>query len=1525
MTSNIKLVVTSDYKLYLESFNTNNNLSNVNYKHFPIQKTDYLENKIAYFYKKLPIDIAFDVKYDNDNEIIQTSYDKQFDTIYFSGGYYVEDQWYKEEFDYLAPLYIRKNSLPMGFIILRVDDPSGYNLNVSNNFELNNLTSENFYELVDNWKCVKYFDMTYTTDLGEWLYMNYTNNDRFPKTAFEYHPERAEFSYWYGMDYSSGIYSSKSLFMDDRDEIETPHFRWEKFITEGYKRTGIIFPYILNLKFLFDDTPATPNSLKKYSMNRYYGFYVDNLEYVGSITSYRTPPMIENTYLINNIIVSGDTGITEDMICNLDFYGIPSPNPFVEEWDENKEYYVWIDNTEDFYRTKTISGLYQVQKIFQNNQYVYKIISDEILDNYWNTGNTNLKTVDINYNNYNILTAITSEFSIDKYQDCEGNEKVMYGDLYLIRIDDKYHVIKYSSGLTIENELTVNQITGDLEDHKYYIQTDYAINLNETYLEYWILGKNTQYYKKLKVKNDGETPLTFPIFRIKFTDIKDFDFDRINTQYSDFDYEKTEYVEKTEEKLYTNDLNDDSIFPQKRVGKIGAPDQDMLSNISSEYIASNELYEVRDLGQQNTFSNEIGEENKLYELNDIWRKNQSIVKWGFMGSISHSDYPYKLNNNFEVGGPYNRTVDPFYFIPDVMSKNMDYFYRLGGFYSGSTLIYYKNQSTNIQFDFNDSELGEGFDVESYFGGKYKDLFFDYFTFFFKNKMYYENSSFLYTKAYDKYSVFNYGDSNVPSITLFKGLKFKIRDVKNIYTEKDGKISKILVGNKSYNDYKFSIIFNDSYDGISNGLFNNNGYINQEENEINIILNDKYKNVLIIINSNIVSPLTGATIVTLAPSGITSDSAVVGGNVIFDGGSTVIIRGILYDQDPSVLDIDHCLNIINSGIGTGQYLINLTGLTPGIYYVKAYAINEYGVTYGDIVSFETDQKITTLIVTGITETTAISGGYIESGTVVFRGICWSTTENPTILDNTSTDIIGGLGEYTNTMTGLTEGTLYHVRAYVFDGTPTYLYGNDITFRTSYFTVSSTLNDLNVFDEKEGLYYGKRLDGTYISNYEPKTFIAQNFINAINDPNNGYGLNVKYYYINEYEDEFYWASSLLSRGDGQSTNFSTSNPMTNIPGWEYLYPPFILTIETPTNIIVNKNCYTSNPYYVNSVDDDYVATLLEFNEMKIDKTEIYRFSGPYEPIFKDVDLFKSGYFCYNNLVGTTGVTTGTTNSNAGLAFNIQDGENLNWTNFQNICTSNQNTFVEINANENKDLFYSSYLCLRGFNFNDIPSNAIISGITLTITRKAPYEEGTPDDKVSVRDYGIWLAKNVYLLETRSQNKEEDYYPWTPTLSVATYGGPSDLWLDYISAPNWSGSQLIGSDVNSSYFGVIIQVSMRNYIFSGDGSQILPQIKCVNLTINYSYNSTTYTADRTVYFDNNYKFDTDLTNFGKIEELIYSKVNEDSNILETSPEYYNIYPSLDEFGYSYSDRFIFKSSWDKEFFTKTTEIVQESDGTI
>ncbi|MBQ8223472.1 MAG: carboxypeptidase regulatory-like domain-containing protein [Bacteroidales bacterium] len=187
--------------------------------------------------------------------------------------------------------------------------------------------------------------------------------------------------------------------------------------------------------------------------------------------------------------------------------------------------------------------------------------------------------------------------------------------------------------------------------------------------------------------------------------------------------------------------------------------------------------------------------------------------------------------------------------------------------------------------------------------------------------------------------------------------------------------------------------------------------------------------------------------------ITQTTATCGGNVTSNGGATVTARGVCWGeiQNPNIDNI-YCEETTD-GNGTGSFTSYLTNLKANTtYYVRAYATNEKGTTYGEQKSFTTLPEIelptvTTYNVSSITQTTASCGGYVTSdgnATVTARGVCWSTSSNPTIDNNHTTDGTG-TGSFTSNLTGLTANTTYYVRAYATNEKGT-SYGEEKSFTT-----------------------------------------------------------------------------------------------------------------------------------------------------------------------------------------------------------------------------------------------------------------------------------------------------------------------------------------------------------------------------------------------------------------------------------------------------------------------------------------------
>ncbi len=121
----------------------------------------------------------------------------------------------------------------------------------------------------------------------------------------------------------------------------------------------------------------------------------------------------------------------------------------------------------------------------------------------------------------------------------------------------------------------------------------------------------------------------------------------------------------------------------------------------------------------------------------------------------------------------------------------------------------------------------------------------------------------------------------------------------------------------------------------------------------------------------------------------------GGTVADDGGETITAKGVCWStsQNPTTSDfktVNSFVEILGSNPFSGSdqinadapgssFISNITGLNPGTaYYVRAYATNSLGTSYGTQKSFTTlavAPTVTTTAISGITSNGASSGGNV----------------------------------------------------------------------------------------------------------------------------------------------------------------------------------------------------------------------------------------------------------------------------------------------------------------------------------------------------------------------------------------------------------------------------------------------------------------------------------------------------------------------------------------------------------------------
>jgi len=205
------------------------------------------------------------------------------------------------------------------------------------------------------------------------------------------------------------------------------------------------------------------------------------------------------------------------------------------------------------------------------------------------------------------------------------------------------------------------------------------------------------------------------------------------------------------------------------------------------------------------------------------------------------------------------------------------------------------------------------------------------------------------------------------------------------------------------------------------------------------------------NYHLTAPPAPPIVTTNAITAIASTTATGGGNVTSSGTSAVTVRGICWSISPSPTTAN---SKTTNGSGTGAFTSSMTTLLPStLYYVRAYATNSVGTSYGNQVSFTTTVApaglpvVYTLNVVYITRIGANVNGNVSSdggSAVTVRGICISTVANPTTGD-TYVTAGNGTGFFTGIMTGLVASTLYHVRAFATNANGI-VYGADVTFTT-----------------------------------------------------------------------------------------------------------------------------------------------------------------------------------------------------------------------------------------------------------------------------------------------------------------------------------------------------------------------------------------------------------------------------------------------------------------------------------------------
>lgn len=1410
LTTNAKIMVTGSYSLYVDSIISNTELSSNKYKRKEFNKGNYWDELLPYFFKNTPVDVAFSIKDDFDNKNMSKDFSNQYDDIYQYGARnIIENKDYNEEFEYFAPLYVSKNGLPSNFIIFRIDGPGLVNLD-KNNFK---------EEVINKLKFVKNFDLTRNSPLGEWLDNNITKNKNFPQTGLFVDFRNLEFSSWNGIDYEDGGYSEKSVMLESSLKKEQLYQDFEKFVLDGYKNNKVVFPFIYNLTFLFDDTPATPTSIRTWSLNRYMGFYLDSLDFIKYVSPYRLPRIKSDAIIDSNNLLFSQSSLDpfEDSF-------IREENPYIEIGGQFYKIEKFLEQ-QPLEITRVQVGRNAFDDV-PNRKFItkYKIISNIKLEGRQNEINKNLIFID----SQNKLTYFDgSTFEIEGFYEA---------DIWLIQIDGIFHnIVKLSDG-------------------EFYINTDYGFSQSLEKFEYFINDPNPDFRKKIELKVDSKTsPKQFGIFRCKFTDIKDFDLDIVDTEYSKFEYMFKERLTINDEtKMYAT--NQSSIASPKDIDDFKINGDVVNIPTSSEYIANNsELFRVIDK-----------------DLNFLWKKNSKRIKWGFQNSLSSNDYPYLLNNSFS-SEDFNRTVNPFNPEPNRIDRNLDYFltinpdnYRYNhqtlhvvddtkvtfsniesdpnnfvkildineiGYFSKNDFIriisenLQFNQTTRIrEVDFISKNMivdinytptitatfsgslenltRTSFSLDKYLNIDYK---LDYFDYFFTKKTSFDDGNLI--KNTEKFSRFDVGDNSIPNTTLFRGLKFKIWDVGSIRV-KDDIIETINVKtNNNYNDWKFSILLSKNNFSVStDDVSNNTAKVDFVENLMRWQIIDEWKHDKIYYKDDLVK-WNESIYIALTQSQIIEPQ-------IFPFNST---DWTIWTQN------NIFWNPLKNGTGTSSLVNNMALLGSNIFDDTSVILPPLIFNSGDYY-YSTGTTGNTFWTAGVT--------YSINNIVFYKGGFWKSNVNNNVAVPNSTTFFTEGSRYVDKWVKIDSATSIWKIVELWNSQKEYLTTNSTwsnSFTRGHYVIHEDIVYVTISDVNKGI--SPDLEPLWKRLYSLKQ--DTNF-EYYSDFDKGYNP------IIEMNNRLYFC-----RSNGvitQNTNVGRDQPIiTTIDS--------LSTLDNGIDIYINKkwkNVLIN--IYVN--DNTYSVSGSLNGEIFVSKDNLSN--------TKRDDLYSDIY------------------------------SKLSASNFMNAINDLSN-FYDF-SDKIRYIVINEDLSLNIYDFNDLTT---VENLPVLLTCEGPDEFLVKIDSLIVESETLSSSqiKPRRQLESGeiSSFRQLNFYS-DNSLGVRI----SENKFDTLKIPNYSN----------------LKNNLYNNLFrhSGNYSPVFHRIEL--------FQNSTLTQS-----GGNYKFDTELTNFGNIKERIVSKINRQNNILKlkNNPDLLSVYPMLDEFGYHTISFFIFKSTWDFTYHVECQEVSQ------
>lgn len=285
LTGNIKIVVDSEERIYMDTFKASSVLNNRIYRKYPISSEGNYPHDVMTVFSNLPVGELYKTPTESlDPHKFYKEQSKQYVTDYEYGAETNLDDLYPENMKILAPLHIGKN-VPDFFCVFRFDEI--YNTETYHSTDIDDLTK--FTKMLKESAVVKIFDLRSYTAAGQYIrnYAKMINNIIHGSCYLQFieqDNDRDSGNYrqgnnsWKGIDIARGIITNKiesSYFANNilvsEDAVQE---RFNNYIINGYERNNVLYPYVLNMEFMFNDEAS-----EEFSMHRYFGLYLTANEF----------------------------------------------------------------------------------------------------------------------------------------------------------------------------------------------------------------------------------------------------------------------------------------------------------------------------------------------------------------------------------------------------------------------------------------------------------------------------------------------------------------------------------------------------------------------------------------------------------------------------------------------------------------------------------------------------------------------------------------------------------------------------------------------------------------------------------------------------------------------------------------------------------------------------------------------------------------------------------------------------------------------------------------------------------------------------------------------------------------------------------------------------------------------------------------------------------------------------------------------------------------------------------------------